>query len=274
MDFSVLISVYHKDNIDFFQQALESVTVGQTLKPRQVVIVQDGPVSPQVDAIIAALADDLPEIAFTTVKKDVNAGLAAALNSGLTVCKYDWVARMDADDISASDRFEKQVRFVTENPDIDVVGGTIAEFKRSVGDIRSERHVGLCQEEILSMAKKRSPMNHVTVLYRKSAVLDSGAYSENFGKLEDYKLWVDMLSSGKHFGNLNDVLVHVRIGNGFVERRSNRREIYDWDMLQTYLLKNRFISRLQATRNRLYIRVFIYMPGWAKKLLYKSVLRK
>ena len=132
-----------------------------------------------------------------------------------------------------------------------------------------ERHV-----DILNMAKRRSPMNHPTVIYRKTAVLESGGYCENFGKLEDYKLWVDMISNGFQFANIGEPLVYMRIGNGFIHRRSNKREIEDWDKLQKYLFESKIINRFDVLTNRIYIRVFIYMPGWAKKIAYKVILRK
>lgn len=274
MDFSVLMSVYGKDDADDFKAALKSVTLSQTKRPNQVVIVQDGIVSIQIDEIIDEIKNHISEIEITVLKKETNQGLAAALNSGLTLCKYDWVARMDSDDISAADRFEKQIAFVEKNTDIAVLGGAIAEFENEIGDIQSERHVELVHEEIKRMAKSRTPMNHVSVMYLKSAVLAVGGYSENFGKLEDYKLWVDLIAAGYKFANIDDIVVNVRVGKGFIERRSNKREIQDWDMLQTYLLKNNMITKRKAWVNKLYIRVFIYMPAWMKKIAYKTILRR
>lgn len=274
MDFSVLMSVYCKDNADDFRTALESVTLTQTLKPKQVVIVQDGVVPSSIDEIIEAVKGKAEEIEFTVLKKEINQGLAAALNSGLALCKYDWVARMDSDDISLEDRFEKQIAFIENHADISVLGGAIAEFENEIGDIKSERHVGLNHEEITRMAKSRTPMNHVSVMYLKSAVLEVGGYSENFGKLEDYKLWVDLIAAGKQLANIDDTIVYVRVGKGFIERRSNKREIQDWDMLQTYLLKSKLITKRKALINKLYIRVFIYMPAWMKKIAYRTVLRR
>lgn len=274
MKFSVLMSVYGKDDADFFGAALESVTIKQSLKPSQVVIVQDGPVLSQIDETIAKIQVQVPGIEFTVVKKEKNAGLAAALNTGLAVCKYPWIARMDSDDISVSNRFEKQAAYISENPEVSVVGGAIAEFESTVGDMVSERRVAPDHRAIQDMARSRTPMNHVSVMFCKEAVQKVGGYSEDFGKLEDYRLWVDLISAGAILGNLDDVLVHVRVGNGFIERRSNVREIQDWDMLQTYLLKSGLINKRQAVLNRLYIRCFIYMPGWLKKLAYKTLLRK
>jgi glycosyltransferase involved in cell wall biosynthesis len=204
----------------------------------------------------------------------VNEGLAAALNDGLAICKHDFVARMDADDISVSDRFEKQITFLSQNSKITALGGSIAEFENMIGDISSERHVALTHNEIKRMAKFRTPMNHVSVMYSKQDVLEVGGYSVDFGKLEDYKLWIDLIISGKLLANLDDVLVNVRVGKGFIERRSNKREIQDWDMLQKYLLKGNMVSKKQALINRIYIRAFIYMPAWMKKIAYRTLLRK
>lgn len=273
MEFSVLMSVYGKDNADFFARALKSVAIEQTKKPAQVVVVQDGPVSEQIDEIIAQIRSQAADIELTVIKKQENAGLAAALNTGLTACKYDWVARMDSDDVSHPARFEKQLAYLSEHPEVSAVGGAIAEFENEIGDMQSERHVKLTHKEIKAMAQSRTPMNHVSVMFSAVAVRSVGCYSENFGKLEDYKLWVDLITSGAILGNLDDVLVYVRVGNGFLARRSNKREIQDWDMLQKYLLKGRLINKRKALMNRIYIRAFIYMPGWMKKLAYKVLLR-
>lgn len=274
MEFSVLISVYEKDNIDFFRAALESVTVKQSLKPTQVVIVLDGPVSGRIDEIITEIQNQVPKIEFTIIKKEKNLGLAAALNSGLAVCKYSWVARMDSDDISVPSRFELQFDYLEKHPEVSVVGGAIEEFENVIGDINSKRHVKLRHQDIKDMAKSRTPMNHMSVIFSMEAVNKVGGYNEEFGKLEDYKLWADLISADEILGNLDDVLVYVRVGNGFIKRRSNTREIQDWDMLQKDLHKSKLINRRRALMNRIYIRVFTYMPGWMKKVAYKTLLRK
>lgn len=274
MNISVLMSVYSKDNVEFFKEALLSVSNNQTVKPAQVVIVEDGQVPSLIDNIIKEVALSTPECEFTIIRKPKNAGLAAALNTGLQACKYEWVARMDSDDISLNDRFEKQIAFIQKNPTVDVVGGAISEFSVLPGDLKSERHVGLTMPEIKKMAKSRTPMNHVSIMYKKSTVLKAGSYDENFGKLEDYKLWVDLIFNNARLANVNDILVYVRVGNGFIERRSDTREIADWDILQTYLLNTGLINSLDAFKNKCYIRAFIYMPGWLKKFLYQTILRK
>ena len=274
MKFSVLLSVYGKDNASFFKEALLSVSKDQTVKPAQIVVVEDGPVPADIEHAIEDAVKVSPECEFTVIRKPQNAGLAAALNTGLKACKYEWVARMDSDDISLPDRFEKQLAYIENHPSVDVIGGSIAEFTNTPRDMQSERHVGLDMKAIRKMAKTRTPMNHVSVMFKKSVVEKAGGYCENFGKLEDYKLWVDLLGHHAVLANVDDVLVYVRTGNGFITRRSNRREIVDWDMLQSYLLGLGIINRFEALKNRLYIRTFIYMPGFLKIFLYKTVLRK
>ena len=274
MKFSVLLSVYGKDDASFFKEALLSVSKEQTVKPAQIVVVEDGPVPEDIEHAIEDAIKASPECEFTVIRKPQNAGLAAALNTGLKACKYEWVARMDSDDISLPDRFEKQLAYIENHPSVDVIGGSIAEFTNTPGDMQSERHVGLDMKAIRKMAKTRTPMNHVSVMFKKSVVEKAGCYCENFGKLEDYKLWVDLLGHHAVLANVDDVLVYVRTGNGFITRRSNRREIVDWDMLQSYLLGLGIINRFEALKNRLYIRTFIYMPGFLKVFLYKTFLRK
>ena len=276
MKFSVLMSVYKSDNAEYLLRAIESVTIDQTLKPAQLVLVKDGPASEEIDAIITKMQSTLNNIGieFTVISKEVNAGLAAALNTGLEYCKYEYVARMDSDDVSLPNRFELELPNIADNPEISVLGGGITEFEDDEKVPIQARIVPQKHDEIVDMLRTRNAMNHVTVVFKKSDIVKLGGYSENFGKLEDYKLWVDAVCAGLKLQNISDVCVNVRVGAGFIERRSNKREIQDWDMLQEYLKKAKFIGNGKALINKLYIRVFIYMPAWMKKIAYKTILRK
>lgn len=274
MDFSVLMSVYEKDNPDYYKLALESVTTYQTLKPNQIVIVYDGPVPLEIESNTIEVKQMNPDVEFTIIKQDKNQGLATALNVGLRECANEYVARMDADDYAVPDRFQKQISFLSKHSNIDVLGGTIAEFAENPQKIISIRTVGHTHEEILKMAKRRNPFNHMTVIYKKSKVLAVGGYNVDFGKLEDYKLWVDLIANGAETLNLEDVLIHMRIGNGMLSRRSNKREIQDWDKLQKDLINAGIINQFESILNKIYIRVFVYMPVGLKKNIYKMALRK
>lgn len=271
--FSVLMSVYKNDNPLYYKTALNSVTQNQTLKPTQVVIVFDGPVAEEIELITNCISEENKEIEFSVVKLQKNGGLANALNVGLKKCKYEYVARMDSDDIAFSNRFEKQIDFIEKHPETDLLGGFISEFNDDPDHVLSVRNVGCSKKEILQMAKKRTPFNHVTVLYKRNSVLSIGGYAVDFGKLEDYKLWVDMLAAGFSVANIRDVLVNVRVGDEQVQRRSNPKEIQDWDNLQQYLIDAHIINNFEAFMNKVYIRVFTYMPRNLKKIAYRLLLR-
>ncbi|MCH3958437.1 MAG: glycosyltransferase [Selenomonas sp.] len=273
-EFSVLMSVYKNDIVDFFEEALKSVTVKQKLKPAQVVIVKDGPVINNIDKIIVRIREEEPDIEITICENSTNKGLAASLNKGIAACKYEYIARMDADDISTPDRFYIQRKFCVENPSYGLIGSYISEFNYKINDINSLRKVPIEQEKIVEMMKTRNPFNHMSVMYKKSDVIKAGGYSENIGKLEDYKLWIDMALNGTNLHNIPAVLVNVRVGNGFIKRRSSREEIVDWDDLQNYLLQNRIIGIYKSYINKAYIRMFTYTPDYIKIIFYKYVLRQ
>ncbi len=276
MNFSVLMSVYKSDNADYLLRAIQSVTIDQTLKPAQLVLVKDGPIPSEIDDKIdkgRTMLNDIG-IEFTVIPKEVNGGLAAALNTGLEYCKYEYVARMDSDDVSLPNRFELELSYLINNPEISVLGGGITEFEDDEKVPIQTRIVPQQHDAIVDMLRTRNAMNHVTVIFRKNDIVNLGGYSEDFGKLEDYKLWVDAICAGLKLHNISDICVNVRVGSGFIERRSNKREIQDWDMLQSYLKKAKLIGNRKVLINKLYIRIFIYMPSWMKKIAYKTILRK
>ena len=274
MNFSVLMSVYKNDNAKHFRLALESISVNQTVKPSQIVIVQDGAVDPCIESIIEKISLQETQIEFTVLKKSKNQGLAAALNDGIELCKYDYIARMDADDIAVPNRFKLQTDALKENPRIDILGGYIVEFQDDPTKLGKIRRVGESHNDIVNMARHRCPFNHMTVMYKKEMVKAAGKYKTDFGKLEDYKLWVDMIAIGCRCANLPEILILMRTGNGMIQRRSDPKEIKDWDRLQDDLIASHIISSLEALLNRLYIRLFTYMPSSMKTIVYKLFLRK
>lgn len=274
MQFSVLMSVYGKDNYRYFEKALKSVTIEQTLKPKEVIIVYDGVVSHEIENVVKKIQKMNEEIRYKIIRNHINLGLAKSLNIGINACNCEWIARMDSDDIAVPYRFEKQFQFLNEHSELSVIGGYIAEFKKEIGDTASIREVGCTYQEILQMGKKRTPMNHMTIVYKKEAILNVNGYNENFGKLEDYKLWVDLIANGYKLANIPEILVNARIGNGFLERRSDRKEICDWDRLQDYMLEKKIINFGRLILNKIYIRIFIYMPSYLKKIVYNLALRK
>ena len=213
-DFSVLMSVYRRESPSHLDMCLESLE-NQTLLAAEVIIVKDGPLGPDLHLVLDAHSARLP---IRAIQLPENRGTGAAVRIGVSECSHDLVARMDSDDINVSFRFEHQMRFLSNHPEIDVLGGQISEFMDQPGDSNCIRAVPIQHDAIAAFARRRNPINQMTVMFRKSAVLAAGNYRSWLG-FEDYELWVRMLLNSSRFHNLDETLVFVRCGNGMHSRR-------------------------------------------------------
>jgi glycosyltransferase involved in cell wall biosynthesis len=218
MQFSVLMSVYTKDDPNALNEALNSVTINQTLPPKEVIIVKDGPLNEALDAVLEKFKNS--GFPCKIISLMTNRGLAIALNEGLKHCRYEWVARMDSDDIALPDRFEKQCAFL-QKYDVDVLGGWIEEYDHQTGSTIWIRKVPLSHQEILRFMRRRSPFNHVTVMYKKESILRVGGYEP--GMMEDFVLWLKLARAHAVFANIDNILVKVRSGEDMLVRRRGMR---------------------------------------------------
>lgn len=271
MKYSVLMSVYKNEKVEYFKEAIESV-LNQTLPPDEIVLVRDGTVYEELQNIIDSYVSQYPEI-FTYLPLEQNGGLGKALEYGLPYCRNELIGRMDTDDISVPNRFQSQVEFMQNNPDIDIVGGNIAEFLGSPEQIVQYRVVYGTHEEIAKDITNRSPMNHVTVMFKKSAVLKAGNY-ESFYQFEDWNLWVKMLLAGCKFANLNDVLVNVRIFD-MSARRGGKKYYQSCKRLLKIMKKNKIMGTLKYIKvNTVRFIGYVLLPNKLRSYLYTKMLRK
>lgn len=270
MKYSVLMSAYKNDNVEFFSQAMDSV-LGQTVAPDQIVLVRDGAVPDELQAAIDAYVTAHPDM-FTYLPLDENGGLGNAMRYGLAHCRNELVGRMDTDDIAAPDRFEKQLNFMADHPDVDIVGGNISEFVNDPATVVDYRIVPEGHEEIAAYLKSRSPFNHVTVLFKKGAVEKAGSY-EGFYLFEDWYLWVRMYLSGAKFANLDTVLVNVRISD-MANRRGGMKYYRSCVKLLKYMRKNRVIGCFQYAKSCI-VRFggYVLLPNKLREWAYKRFLR-
>jgi len=265
--FSVLISVYRKEHADNFEQCLESLAA-QTVPAAEIVIVKDGTLTDELEKILAAWESRLP---LKIVGYEENKGLAYALNYGLGFVTNELVARMDSDDICVNDRFEKQMRCFEDNADISVASGFISEFENDPFQIHSIRILPLRNEDIVRYAKRRSPFNHMAVMYKKSAVEQCGMYQAS--RLEDYDLWLNMLDHGYKAMNIPVILVNVRTGNDMVGRRHGLKYALSEHAVFKKYYQSKFLSLgdyLYLCTSRLPVRL---LPKFILKFIYKVVLR-
>lgn len=217
MKFSILISLYFKENRSFLNECFKSIWINQTVKPDEIVLVLDGPIGAELQECINSwkgqIGDHLNIIALPN-----NIGLGMALNEGLKHCSNDWVFRMDTDDICLPDRFEKQVEYIQKNPDVVLFSGQIIEFNETIKDATKLKVVPTDYEEIKKFALKRCPFNHMTVAYRRDIILGLGGYQHHL-LMEDYNLWFRVIGAGYKVGNHSDILLYARVGNGMYARR-------------------------------------------------------
>jgi len=272
MKYSVLMSVYLNDSSEYLRLALESIYEKQTRKPDEIVVVIDGPISRELNDVLISFKVGKENI-VKYYPLELNKGLGEALRIGSMYCTGDYILRMDADDISDTHRFEKQIAYVESHPDIDVLGTDIAEFQSVPND--GNMRVRSCPKEhddIVKLAKRRNPMNHVSTCMKKSALEKCGGY-QSLLLLEDYFLWVRMIVVGCRLANIHDSLTYVRIGNGFNSKRGSRQRIIGWKFLQDYMVSHRLITSMDAMINMFLIKAFVCTPPSLKRVLYSKLLR-
>ena len=221
INFSVLMSVYKNDHPSYFSDAFDSNTLHQNFKPKQFVLVVDGPVSKELQTAIESklsLCDKLG-ISLQVVTLPINGGLAAALNAGLLHCTEEWIARADADDISRSDRFGKQVNDIINFPNVDVHFSYQAEFSGSPNAIERVKVCPTNHLEIKKALAKRCIVSHPSILIRRSILVAVGGYRTDVGFFEDYDLHFRLLSKGAIYKAIPEALVLVRVTEAQIARR-------------------------------------------------------
>lgn len=265
--FSVLMSLYIKENPIFLDDCLKSL-YEQTVQADEVVIVLDGPITQSLRNVLDKWHLKLP---IKLVPLPENVGLGAALNCGLDKCSYPIVARMDTDDICVAQRFELQLNEFLKNKELALLGGTISEFDGDVSNIIGKRTVESDFNKIKHLAKFRNPFNHMTVMFKKDAVLNAGGYVHHH-VMEDYNLWLRMLSRNNIVSNLPDILVNARAGMGMLSRR--RGYSYIKSELQLAKLKYKLgIQNLPGVICVFFLRAAPrIMPGFIFKKIY-DILR-
>lgn len=271
--FSVLMSVYYKENPIYLKEAIESIYDKQILKPTEIVLVEDGKLTEELYQEINKQKEKLKDI-LKIVKLEKNSGLGKALNVGVLNCTNELIARMDSDDISCPERFLKQIECFKDNENIDIVGSNISEFINDINNIVGIRNVYENDIDIKKDMKKRCSLNHVTVMFKKSKILEVGNYLEWFCN-EDYYLWLRLLKNNTVFKNISESLVFVRVGMEMYGRRGGMKYFKSEAGIQKYMLENKMITQIEYFRN-IFIRfvIQVLLPSWLRKFIYLKILRK
>ena len=268
MKFSVLLSVYTIENPKFLRESIDSI-YAQTLLPDEVVLIEDGPLNDELNAVIEDLKVKYDTLRVIPLKE--KQGLGTALNIGLETCKYDIVARMDTDDICKPNRFEKQIKFMESHPEIDLCSAWVDEIEGDIDNVISQRKIPENHLDIYEYGKKKCPVNHPVTVYRKNSVLKAGGY----GKYpEDYLLWVKMLTNGCKFYGFQESLLWYRLSKDFIKRRGGLTYACHEFQDQMKFYKMGYINLFQFLMNATIRFTVRLIPSPVRSLTYRYLLRK
>ena len=268
--FSVLMSVYRKESPEFLRQALDSV-FDQTAVPAEVVLVEDGPLTDELYALLDDYGRSHPELKRVPLPE--NRGLGLALQEGILHCSNELVARMDTDDISVPSRFDRQLAEFEKNPGIDICGSHIKEFEGTPDHIVAERRVPLTHDDCKRYQRRRDAFNHVSVMFRKTAVLKAGNY-QHCPLMEDTLLWANMFKTGATAMNIDDYLVLVRIGKDMYERRGGMAYFKKYRKARRVIYQTGFISWWDYAYTIVIQFVVAIMPNSLRGFVFKKILHK
>lgn len=255
------MSLYYKEQEPYLIACLKSLEQ-QTIKANEIILVFDGTISKNLEAIVHNFAEKLP---LVIVRLSQNVGLGRALNEGLKHCSNEWVFRMDTDDICLPTRFEKQVNFICQNPNVVLLSGQVEEFDETMTESIGIKQVPINNDEIRASILRRNPFNHMAVAYKKSVIEQVGGYQHHL-YMEDYNLWLRVIAKKYDVYNLPDVLVNVRSGSAMYTRRKG------WEYIRSeyQLAKLKKELKLQSLFSSSMFFVLRSLP----RLLPKSLLGK
>ena len=272
MNFSTLLSLYHKENPKFLDECFVSIWDSQTTKPTEIVLVLDGPIGEELTVCVQKWQSKIGS-PLKVVPLPQNVGLGKALNEGLKQCSYNWVFRMDTDDICTSDRFEKQIKFIEQNSDVVLFGGQILEFDQNISDADVLKAVPTTYEQIKKFAQNRCPFNHMAVAYKRDVILSLGGYQHHLF-MEDYNLWLRVIGNNYKVANLSDVILYARVGNGMHARRKGFKYIKSEKQLLDLKKQLKIQSPFYATIYFIVRSTFRLMPANLLGKIYNTFLRK
>lgn len=269
--YSVLMSVYYKENQDYLKVSIESM-LNQTIKPDEFVIVEDGPLTKELDAVIKKYQSKNPKL-FNIVKLRENKGLGLALKKGIESCKNELIARMDSDDYAIPTRIETELNIFKSNPEIDLVGSNVDEFIDNINNVISHVVLPENNEEIIKYSKKRNPFRHPSIMFKKSKVLSAGNYRDYY-LCEDYDMWVRMIRNGTKCYNVQSTLVYMRISDDFYKRRGGIKYLKSINKFKKEQLIIGYFSKTDYLKSIIPHAIVCLMPNNMRDYIYKNFLRK
>lgn len=268
--FSVVMGVYYKDKPEFVKRAIESL-LEQTYLPSEIILIEDGKLTAELYETINKMKKNELLKVFSLPE---NQGVATAINFGVKKAQYDYIARMDADDVCMKDRFEKQFKYLEKYPKVDIIGGQICEYDSKLENKIAIRKVPNEDKEIKKRCKFKSPINNTTVIFKKSIFEILNGYDESYKVMEDYEFYIRAVEQGFYFHNLEDILVNVRTDREMYLRRGGREYIKYIIKIEKTLLEKKLINKFIYFYNVIIRSIVCFLPNFFRKNFYTLFLRK
>lgn len=267
--FSVLMAIYKNDDPVWLKEAIDSV-FNQTIIPNEVIVVHDGKIGKNLINVVDDCSKKYKCITF--IGYEENQGLGFALNYGLKHCSNEIIARMDSDDICSNNRFEKELKILSGDSNITIVGSNVNEFIGTKDNIICRKIVPETMKDIKAYSKKRSPFNHPSVMFKKKDVISVGSYIE-LHRLEDYYLWYRLLQKGFKGYNIQEDLLYMRTTNDFYARRG-KGVLKSRMILNKIMLRDKYINIFEYAYINIIYLINACIPNFARKIIYKCFFRK
>lgn len=264
---AIIMSIYENDSLSQFKEAIDSI-FSQSYNKIKIFLCIDGYVNNNVMDYIESLQKEI-----FVINRNKNRGLAFSLNELIDYIlqedKYKYIARMDADDISLPDRIKKQVQYLEENSDIDILGTKCKEF----GSIHAREHCSVYESnhDIYKYIFKKCPFVHPSVMFRAEVFKSGIRYPINEPYTEDLALWFILAKKKYKFSNLNEKLLKFRINDQTIlRRRGYKKAIIEFKIRLKYLLILKRLNNINDifyTFGHLFIRL---LPTSLFKKIYKN----
>lgn len=267
--FSVLMSVYKNDPVQYFNEAFESLLL-QTLKPDQIVLVRDGKVPYELQMHLDDLAKTHAGF-LKIVELDQNVGLSRALNVGIDYCDYPYIARMDSDDIAISSRFSEQMAVFQNDPSIALLSAWVDQYNEDMTALKTVRKVPQFHDEIVKYSKCRTPFNHTCSMFKKDAAIAVEKYPNMVSFCEDWWLALRLIKRGYRLHNVQKSLLKMRTGRDFYKRRAGLKYL-KIEILNLYAMYNENLLSLPTLMQNIMMRLPIrILPDVLVTQFYKKM---
>ena len=238
---SILMSTYAAEKPANLEASLLSLC-GQTVPAQQIVLVVDGPIGPEQEAVIRrCTVEASARSVFSVLRLQENQGLANAMNAGLGLCTGCFTMRMDSDDICMPDRVAVQLAYLVDNPQTDVLSAWAEEFFED-GSPPSIKASPTTHSAVVKALRWRNVLVHPAICVRTRLLREIKGYRDRFGLMEDYDLFLRLVQANAHFHVIPKVLVRIRSGLDQRKRRGGMRYVLDEVRFRLEFYRSGFFS--------------------------------